>query len=92
MLVYVDTLLGIYNVIREKLLLLLLLLFIVAIEFINTSRGCLIALFLSFIPFFMGMNSNKRDKYILIFVLSILCVYLWYEYSDTILFLNRTKD
>ena len=49
------------NVIREKLLLLLLLLFIVAIEFINTSRGCLIALFLSFIPFFMGMNSNKRD-------------------------------
>ena len=79
------------NVIREKLLLLLLLLFIVAIEFINTSRGCLIALFLSFIPFFMGMNSNKRDKYILIFVLSILCVYLWYEYSDTILFLIERK-
>lgn len=79
------------NVIREKLLLLFLLLFIVAIEIINTSRGCLVALFLSLIPFFMAMNSNKRDKYILIFILSLLCVYLWYEYSDAILFLIERK-
>lgn len=79
------------NVIREKLLLVLLLLLIVAIEFINTSRGCLIALFLSLVPFFMAMNSNKRDKYILMFILSLLCVYLWHEYLDAILFLLERK-
>lgn len=71
---------------------------IVVIEIINTSRGCLLSLLLTIIPIYKVFKPNISENRFVYLLISILLLYLCFEFKDVILFhieqkfSNRSSD
>lgn len=81
---------SIYDEIKNKMFFLILILGIIYVEFINTSRGCLLSLFFSIVPIYKILKSSNNIK-LLVCIISPFIAYMYIEYSDFFTFLVESK-